>query len=193
VNQQEQAPMSPPDRGRGRIPDPDRAPGQVGGSEGDQPTMSGGRPRGGEDVRSADLRAADTDREYVTGQLGRALAEGRLDLGELDERVTAAWAARTYGELAALTADLPFVEPPRPVPSRNPSTPGADTGSLAHPLTWTGGTGVWLAVGLINVVVWGGIVGTLVFLWWIVIIVAGSVLLVELTSGKDADHPGADR
>ncbi len=36
-----------------------------------------------------------------------AHADGRLDLSEYDERIQQAWAARTYGELKALTADLP--------------------------------------------------------------------------------------
>lgn len=53
------------------------------------------------------LRAADTDREHVAEQLRSAHTEGRLDLTEYDERVQQAWAARTYGELRALTADLP--------------------------------------------------------------------------------------
>jgi Domain of unknown function (DUF1707)/Domain of unknown function (DUF4190) len=53
------------------------------------------------------LRAADTDREHVAEQLRSAHAEGRLDLSEYDERIQQAWAARTYGELKALTADLP--------------------------------------------------------------------------------------
>lgn len=39
--------------------------------------------------------------------LGAAAADGRLTAGELDERVGAALSARTLGELAALTADLP--------------------------------------------------------------------------------------
>ena len=37
----------------------------------------------------------------------RAQAEGRLDLDEFDERITATLAARTYGELAVITEDLP--------------------------------------------------------------------------------------
>lgn len=53
------------------------------------------------------MRAADTDREQVAEQLRSAHSEGRLDLAEYDDRVQQAWAARTYGELKALTADLP--------------------------------------------------------------------------------------
>jgi hypothetical protein len=66
-------------------------------------------------VPPEDMRAGDADRELVLERLRTAHAEGRLDLDELDERVAATLAARTYGELAALTADLPG-DPPTPRP-----------------------------------------------------------------------------
>jgi Domain of unknown function (DUF1707) len=53
------------------------------------------------------MRAAHADRERVVGTLKAAFVQGRLDRDELDTRVGAAFAARTYGELAALTADIP--------------------------------------------------------------------------------------
>ncbi|MGW3008932.1 DUF1707 SHOCT-like domain-containing protein [Streptomyces sp. NPDC001219] len=54
-----------------------------------------------------ELRASDTDRERVAEILRDALAEGRLAMEEFDERLDAAYKARTYGELEPLTADLP--------------------------------------------------------------------------------------
>ena len=51
--------------------------------------------------------ASDADRDTVAGRLGSAFAEGRLTSGEHAERFRAAYAARTLGELAGLTADLP--------------------------------------------------------------------------------------
>lgn len=54
-----------------------------------------------------ELRASDGDRENVVAQLYRAVGEGRLTMDEFDERAAAAYAARTHGELADLTADLP--------------------------------------------------------------------------------------
>ena len=48
-------------------------------------------------------------------RLRRAAAEGRLDPDELDERLGAAYGARTIGELAPLTTDE---NSPMPVPSR---------------------------------------------------------------------------
>ncbi len=53
------------------------------------------------------LRAADTDRQRIAGQLKAALDEGRLSLDEYDERVRDAYAAKTYGELLVLVADVP--------------------------------------------------------------------------------------
>ncbi|MQA86961.1 MAG: DUF1707 domain-containing protein [Streptosporangiales bacterium] len=52
-------------------------------------------------------RASDLDREGVVERLREATAEGRLDLTEFEERMAAAYRARTYGELAPLTEDLP--------------------------------------------------------------------------------------
>src|SRR3712207_1670481 len=54
-----------------------------------------------------DLRASDADRERVADILRDALAEGRLDMGEFEERLDATYRARTYGELAPITRDLP--------------------------------------------------------------------------------------
>jgi Domain of unknown function (DUF1707) len=51
--------------------------------------------------------ASDADRDGAAGMLSSAFAEGRLTSGEHAERVRAAYEARTLGELAGLTADLP--------------------------------------------------------------------------------------
>lgn len=55
-----------------------------------------------------DLRASHADRDRVVDTLRVAAGDGRLDAGELDTRLERALAARTLGELAALTADLEF-------------------------------------------------------------------------------------
>ncbi|MBJ3812091.1 DUF1707 and DUF2154 domain-containing protein [Streptomyces flavofungini] len=62
----------------------------------------------------AELRASDADREKVADALREALAEGRLDMEEFGERLDAALQARTYGELAPLTRDLPSAVAPAP-------------------------------------------------------------------------------
>jgi DUF1707 SHOCT-like domain len=53
------------------------------------------------------MRASDQDREQAAALLGDAFVEGRLTQDELDERCANACAAKTWGELADLTADLP--------------------------------------------------------------------------------------
>ncbi|MDN0197092.1 DUF1707 domain-containing protein [Streptomyces sp. S.PNR 29] len=56
---------------------------------------------------SGELRASDADRERVAEVLRDALAEGRLDMAEFEERLDATYRARTYGELVPITRDLP--------------------------------------------------------------------------------------
>jgi Domain of unknown function (DUF1707) len=51
--------------------------------------------------------ASDADRDTAAGLLSGAFAEGRLTADEHGERARAAYAARTWAELARLTADLP--------------------------------------------------------------------------------------
>ncbi|MGH4032721.1 DUF1707 SHOCT-like domain-containing protein [Actinomycetota bacterium Odt1-20B] len=68
------------------------------------------------DLSAADLRASDADRERVAERLRDAMAEGRLDMEEFEERLDATYKARTYGELAPLTRDLPGPGAPAPAP-----------------------------------------------------------------------------
>jgi len=53
------------------------------------------------------IRASDADREVVVDTLREAYMAGRLTLDEFDERMSAAYAGRTWGELRQLTTDLP--------------------------------------------------------------------------------------
>jgi hypothetical protein len=73
----------------------------------------------------ARLRASHADREQVVGVLKAAFVQGRLGKDELTARLGQALAARTYADLATLTADLPAglaaAEPPsRPARARAP-------------------------------------------------------------------------
>jgi hypothetical protein len=76
------------------------------------------------------IRASDTDRDVVVDALREAYAEGRLTQDEWDERMSAAYASRTWGQLRELTADLP-VQPVlgADVPGRQLPVPAAP----AHP------------------------------------------------------------
>ncbi len=62
-----------------------------------------------------DLRASDADRDRALAMLGEAMSDGRLTVDEHSERIQRAFAARTLGELAELTADLavPSAQPVR--------------------------------------------------------------------------------
>jgi Domain of unknown function (DUF1707)/2TM domain len=60
------------------------------------------------------LRVGDAERGQVIDQLADHHAAGRLTLPEFEERMAAAWTARTGAELAVLVRDLPT--PARPAP-----------------------------------------------------------------------------
>jgi hypothetical protein len=53
------------------------------------------------------LRTSHADREQVIGALKAAFVQGRLTKDEFDLWVGQTFAARTYGELAAVTPNLP--------------------------------------------------------------------------------------
>jgi hypothetical protein len=77
------------------------------------------------------MRAASADRERAVDVLKAGFTEGRLSQDEYNERMNRAYAARTYGELTALTADLPAGA----VPTVFPMTmyqPPVSTNSLAR-------------------------------------------------------------
>jgi hypothetical protein len=56
------------------------------------------------------IRASDQERQSVVDVLREAFTDGRLTLDEFEERMTAAYAAKTWTDLRHLTGDLP-VEP----------------------------------------------------------------------------------
>ncbi|ETK31074.1 DUF1707 SHOCT-like domain-containing protein [Microbispora sp. ATCC PTA-5024] len=93
------------------------------------------------------LRASDADRERVLAVLAEAVTDGRLTPLEHEERVDQACAARTLGELAALTADLlppesqPFRVDNRPVTAffRSESRTGRWVVPSQVPVTSLGG------------------------------------------------------
>jgi uncharacterized protein DUF1707 len=64
------------------------------------------------------LRASDAERERTATLLRDHAAAGRLTPEELDERLDAAYGARTLGELEALAQDLPAAAPPAAPPRR---------------------------------------------------------------------------
>ena len=111
------------------------------------------------------LRAADADRAAVADVLGQHMSAGRLTLEEFDERLTRAYAAKTFGELDELTADLPSLHAPsrethRPAPAAV-STPAhaCGPGWSAHGRSGDGDDvrsawRSWLSTALIVLAVW---------------------------------------
>ena len=137
---------------------------------GDGVAAAGGRGR---------LRASHADRERVISVLKAALVQGRLAKDELDARVSQAFAARTYAELAALTADLPAgladIRPPHQ-PARAPARPAMSKviagaalvippAALLPPAFLTGNDK------------WAKMCLTLMFFYFIAWMIAGTVML----------------
>jgi hypothetical protein len=75
------------------------------------------------------MRASSADRERAVDVLKAGFAEGRLTQDEYNDRMSRAYGARTYGELSALTADLPAG--PLPVWPVSAYQPPAGTNSMA--------------------------------------------------------------
>jgi Domain of unknown function (DUF1707) len=58
-------------------------------------------------MEPAEQRISDQERQQVAEVLRQAAGEGRIDLDELEKRLEAALAAKTYAEIVPITADLP--------------------------------------------------------------------------------------
>lgn len=115
-----------------------------------------------------EMRAADTDRERVAEQLRSAHAEGRLDLTEYDERLQQVWAARTYGELETLTADLPKAAP-QPTPQIRPEVPQPDR-QCGHRRGGRAAVASWASASLVCVTIWALVCLSTMswsYPWWI--------------------------
>jgi class 3 adenylate cyclase len=77
-------------------------------------------------------RVSDADRTAVVDRLRAAAGDGAITLDELEDRLAAAYAARTVPDLAALTADLPVASTePEPHRARR-SGAMEDRGFRAH-------------------------------------------------------------
>ena len=133
------------------------------------------------------LRAGNADREQVVTQLHKAFEEGRLDVTELDERIAAAYAAKTMGELMPLTADLPSGRTPArvtpPVPARPAADRDVEDNSRRAALAGTFG------LFMVNVVIWAAVsvgTGDAVYFWpvWTAIPFVLAVVGAIVNSGR---------
>src|SRR5262245_20390125 len=73
------------------------------------------------------LRISDDDRHQVADLLREAAGEGRIDFEELDERLEATYAAKTYADLVPITVDLPVGSGLVPL---QPATPARPSGQV---------------------------------------------------------------
>lgn len=111
------------------------------------------------------IRASDQDRDRVANVLREHHAVGRLDADEFSERLDKAFAAKTMGDLEALTADLPAVDP-YPLPTSSMGHHPSDSGLPATVMgamsrghgrfspAWQAAWGSWLGTALLLIVIW---------------------------------------
>ncbi len=135
------------------------------------------------------IRVSDADRDRVTAQLRDHFAAGRITPGELDERLSAALNAKTFGDLRRIMTDLPgpvpaplgAAPPPlRVTPAwaarRRPPFPPLILVALLAALVIPGGG--WLLAALVNVIL----------LFWLMTLVVGAVAFGR--SGRRRHHLG---
>jgi hypothetical protein len=134
------------------------------------------------------LRAADADRAAVATALGEHMSAGRLTLEEYDERLARAYAAKTYGELAELTADLPKAPKSRPPATTRPAASPAQNGQWGWDdhQSWR----AWASTSIIVLVIWAAtsLANWELLYFWPVWVIGpwGAVLLARtITSGRD--------
>ncbi len=90
------------------------------------------------------IRISDADREHIVERLREHFAEGRLTSDELDERVTAALGAKTYGDLRAVMTDLPEPQTVGAAGAAGPAGTPGPAGPMG-PLGWQ--SPPWFAAG----------------------------------------------
>jgi hypothetical protein len=104
-------------------------------------------------VARRDLRVSDQDRHAVVDELRVHFSLGRIDLSELEDRVTAALEARVRGDLVPLLDDLPELRPATPYsgpPIRERSDRPEGAALRLHFY-------VWGVLSAFFVVIWAGV------------------------------------
>jgi hypothetical protein len=98
------------------------------------------------------MRAGDQDRDATMAVLREAYAEGRLTNDEFEQRLGQAHSARTFGELAVITSDLPPL--PATTPARPVVTPTAEVAEVEPDHSVRNGWASWLGVSVLVNVIW---------------------------------------
>ena len=139
------------------------------------------------------LRAADTDRAAVATVLGQHMSAGRLTVDEYDERLARTYAAKTYGELEELTADLPAAVPAPRTESTSPAV--AETARVpAHLGGWDADSWrSWATTAAIVLTIWAATsLANWEFLYfWPIWVIGpwGAILLMQSLNGRRDDGP----
>jgi hypothetical protein len=145
------------------------------------------------------LRASDRDRTAVATALGEHMAAGRLTLAEYEERLTQVYETKTFGGLAALTAELP------PAPgTRAPASsaagrpqPASHMGACGASSSRWGGDGhaweAWRRTAIIVISIWAitSLASWEFLYFWPMWVLGpwGAVLLAQtLTTGRRDDR-----
>jgi hypothetical protein len=135
----------------------------------------------------------------VVAQLNAAFSEGRLDVAELDERVAAAYAAKTLGELVPLTVDLPVGQQKgrSAAPARREDRAPVPAEAPSPAVRWAPVTGA-LGLFLVNVLIWGVIsvsTGNMIYFWpiWTAIPFALAVIGMIAGAGDARDRRNRHR
>ncbi|MEU1126757.1 DUF1707 domain-containing protein [Streptomyces sp. NPDC005899] len=93
------------------------------------------------------MRASDAERERVAETLREAVAEGRLQMDEFEQRLDATYRARTHGELVPLVSDLPvpggFVPPVAGVVAERAGASAGWAARIGGPATSSGAFAFW--------------------------------------------------
>lgn len=95
------------------------------------------------------LRVGDAEREAAATALGEHFSAGRLDQNEFEQRLTAAYAAKTRGDLDRLFVDLPRRAPSLPALPSASAPPARHTRWPAPAIVLLVLIGVPMAVGLV--------------------------------------------
>lgn len=136
------------------------------------------------------IRASDDDRQRTVDLLGEHHVAGRLDQDEFTERMEAAYAAKTLGDLTHLMRDLP------PIKTPVKHTPATGHGDGPRSNAARGTFASWVSTAVIVLVIWlatSVATGHLTYFWpfW-VLGPWGAMLLFRAVDGlvKGPDQPG---
>ena len=123
-----------------------------------------GRAMSTDQPQPPSYRASDADRERAVARIRQGVVEGRIDSEEFEQRLAAAYSARTMAEIDRVTCDLSPPPPPAPPPAPVAGPPAyyypPPQQNLAYPTKSNGFAVASLVLGI-------------TWIWWI-----GSVLAV---------------